>query len=237
MNRGISYGVSIGPGDSQLITNQALSVIEMADVIFIPSFPKEDCVAYRIIKQMMPDIDKKEICPETFTMSRDATVMKKRHQEIYENAIRFLDAGKTIAFLTLGEVALYSTYLYIHNLLIRDGYESKLISGISSVQAIAAKLAIPLALGNEEVHIFPNAENLTEKLSYCGTKVFMKSRVNLDDTIHKIQDYCHENPGTAAAGISNCGMDGEIIAYDVDNLSKLSGYFTVIIVFKDRSQD
>ena len=230
MEKGICYGVSIGPGQENLITLEAIEIIKKADVIFVPSFPKEECKAYQIIKKIMPDIDEKEICPETFIMSRDASLMEERHKEIFANAKKYLDLGRTVAFLTLGEVAIYSTYLYIHEMLLEAGYTSVLVSGISSIQAIAAKLNISLALGSEELHIFPNAKDLEKKLSYDGTKVFMKTRVNLSEVIRNIQDYCEANEGVRACGISNCGMDGEIIAYDVKALSNLEGYFTVLIV-------
>ena len=229
----VCYGVSVGPGDKNQITLEAISIIKECDVIFLPSFPKEDCVAYKIVKNMIPEIDEKELCLETFTMSKDVSVMEKRHEEIFENARKNLDAGKNVAFLTLGEVTLYSTYLYIHEKLIKAGYESVLVNGISSVQAICAKLSIPLALGKEEVHIFPNAENLDKKLSYDGTKIFMKTRKNLSEVILKIQEYCNNNERSYAAGISNCGMPGEIVAENSNELEKLDGYFTVIIV-KDR---
>jgi len=230
LEKGICYGVSVGPGESELITYQAVKVIEKADVIFLPSFPKEECKAYIIAKGFMPEIDKKEIFAETFTMSKDVKVMEERHAEIFNSVKNYLDQGMNVAFLTLGEVSLYSTYLYIHERLWSECYCSKLISGISSIQAICSKLSVPLALGDEEVHIFPNAKELHNKLMLPGTKIFMKSRVNLLETIDDIKSFCINNRGITAMGVSNCGMEGEVIAKSVEELHNLHGYFTVIIV-------
>lgn len=230
MHKPVSYGVSVGPGDKNQITLEAIEAIRKADVIFLPSFPKEECVAYKIIKNIMPDIDEKELCPETFTMSKDVNVMHKRHEEIFANVKSCLDEGKSVAFLTLGEVVLYSTYLYIHEMLVEAGYNSVLVNGISSVQAICARLGNSLAMGKDEVHIFPNADNIEKKLTYDGTKVFMKTRRNLDEVIGNIQKHCKENPRVQVFGISNCGMQGQIIARSSEELSNLEGYFTVIIV-------
>lgn len=230
MNRGICYGVSVGPGGEGLITLEALETIEKSDVIFIPSFPKEECKAYLIAKKMINNIDSKDICPETFTMSKDISVMQKRHMEIYENVVRYLETGKNVAFLTLGDVSLYSTYLYIHELLLVNNYCSILVSGISSIQAIASKLNISLALGREELHIFPGVMDIEDKLLYSGTKIFMKTRNNLSSAISTIVDYCNANKEMEAMGVSNCGMDGEIIARNAEELENLDGYFTVIIV-------
>lgn len=233
MKKGICYGVSVGPGQENEITVNALKIIEEADCIFLPSFPKEECRAYIIIKKSMANIDEKELFCETFTMSRDVKVMQERHQEIFERTARLLDEGKRVAFLTLGEVGLYSTYLYIHDKLINAGYESKLISGISSVQAISDGLGIPLAIGNEDLHIFSSTDNLESKLATTGTKIFMKLKGDYTGVIATIQDFMAKNPGAEAYGISNYGMDGEVIADSADKLNLLSGYFTVIIVKSD----
>ena len=45
-----------------------------------------------------------------------------------------------------------------------------------------------------------------------------------------IQEYIVRNPDTKAYGISNCGLENEIIAFNKDELDKLSGYMSVLIV-------
>lgn len=235
MNKGKAYGVSVGPGDGMLITLEAINTIKMADIVFLPSAPKEDCKAYIIIKQSIPEIDDMDLRCETFTMSRDSNVMSDRHDEIFRNICPLLDEGKNIVFLALGEVSLYSTYLYIHDRLVRAGYSSSLISGISSVQAISAKLGIGMALGSTELHIFPDTDNIETKLKYNGTRVFMKPKGDMSLIVSKIKDYVKTHDGVIACGISNCGMEGEKIARSVDELDILSGYFTVIFVCLEKA--
>lgn len=229
-NKGKCIGVSVGPGDQGQITLEALDAIKNADIVFLPTSPKEDCTAYKIIKDILPSIDDKELLCETFTMARDGKLLKQRHQEIFEIANSKLDEGKDLVFLALGEVALFSTYIYIHEMLIDAGYESNFVPGISSVQAIAAKLSVPLASGGENVHVFADTIDLPSKLALSGTKVFMKTRKELENLVITIQNYVKTNPGSVACGVSNCGMEGEIIARNADELSNLAGYFTVIFV-------
>lgn len=240
MSKGRCFGISVGPGDSGLITVEAVETIKKADVIFLPSAPKEDCKAYKIIKEAMPEIDAMDLRCETFSMSRDAQIMVNRHDEIFNEVVCLLDEGLMVAFLALGEVGLYSTYLYIHDRLLKAGYESNLIAGVSSIQAIADKIGIALATGNEEVHIFPDMSKLDERLEMAGTCVFMKPKGNLKEAIAKIKDYISrltslsdEDGGAITPvvyGISNCGMENEIISHDLSELDRLNGYFTVIIV-------
>lgn len=229
MSRGICYGVSVGPGNSDYLTLEAINIIKNADVIVLPSFPKEECKAYQIVKDL-DFIDEKEIVCETFTMSKDATVKADRHKEIFEKTVKLLDEGKNVAFLALGDVMLYATYEYIYEKLLAAGYESEFAPGITSIQAISAKLNIPIAIDRQQVHIFPDAENIQSKLNLSGTKIFMKPKGSMEDMISAIKDYALKNLKVTVCGISNCDMPGEIIAKDINEIDKLNGYFTVIIV-------
>lgn len=230
MKKGICFGVSVGPGQEGLITRDAIEIIDQADYVFLPSAPKEECKAYIVAKKSIPNLDDKNIICEVFTMSKDKNVMENRHDEIASKVKDVLDAGKSIAFLTLGEVGLYSTYIYIHDRLVAAGYTSILVPGISSPQAICDKLSVPMAIGNEEIHIFPDTRDLQERLAIPGTKIFMKPKESMENLVNIISNYCQNSPNVSVYGISNCGMDGEIIARGVTELHKLSGYFTVIIV-------
>lgn len=235
MNKGICYGVSVGPGKSDYLTAEAINIIKRADVIVLPSFPKEECKAYQIVKDL-DFIDEKEIVCETFTMSKDASVKDDRHQEIFEKTVKMLDEGKDVAFLALGDVMLYATYEYIYEKLLAAGYESKFVPGITSIQAIAAKLNIPIAIDRQQVHIFPDSENIKQKLNAPGTKVFMKPKGSMDEMVSEIKLYVESHPGALACGVSNCDMPGEIIARDISEIHNLNGYFTVIIVKDSESE-
>lgn len=230
MNKGTCFGVSVGPGDPKLITNKAIETIKKSDVIFLPSAPKENCRVYKIIKEALPEIDEdKYLAVETDGMANPET-RGSRYDLLAERVAKFLEEGRDVAFPALGEVALFSTYMYICERLQEMGYECVNISGISSVQEAANRLMISLAQGNEEVHVFPSTDQLEQRLSMNGTKVFMKPKGDLEVTIDAICSYINNNPGTVAMGISNCGTKEEVIARNHTEIKKLSGYMTVIIV-------
>lgn len=228
--KGICYGVSVGPGDPELLTVKAMKIIEQADIIFLPSAPKENCKVYQIIKCALPDIkEEKYVCIDTKGMA-DPKEQGERYDTLAKEVKKYLDNDQTVAFLALGEVCLYSTYFYVHERLVKDGYKCRLVSGISSVQEMADRLLISLAQGDEQVHIFPDTKDLREKLLLAGTKVFMKPKSNLETTIDEIREFLNDNHGLNVYGVSNLGTEKEIIAYGIDELEKLSGYMTVIIV-------
>ena len=54
--RGILYGIGVGPGDPQLMTLAAVKAIENSDAVILPTEPKEECYAYRIVRSVIPDI-------------------------------------------------------------------------------------------------------------------------------------------------------------------------------------
>ena len=60
MKKGKLYGVSVGPGDPELMTLKAARILREADVIALPSGSKERCEAYKIAVQAVPEIDNKE---------------------------------------------------------------------------------------------------------------------------------------------------------------------------------
>ena len=230
MSKGICYGVSVGPGDPELLTLKAVRIISNADIIFLPSAPKEKCKVYKILKASSLDIDEeKYVCIDTASMA-DPKVQSERYDTLASEVSKYLDDGKNVAFPALGEVCIYSTYYYVHERLVKRGYECKLISGISSVQEASDSLLISLAQGDEEVHIFPDTENIEEKLKMPNTKVFMKPKSDLDDTVKIIREYAKDHPETRAYGISNVSGENEVIARSLEELDKLSGYMTVIIV-------
>ena len=58
-----------------------------------------------------------------------------------------------MAFLTLGDVTVYSTYLYLHRRVVKAGFEAEIVSGIPSFCAAAARLGIGLVETKEEHHV------------------------------------------------------------------------------------
>ena len=69
-------GVGVGPGDPELLTLAAVRAIRESDCILLPNEKKEECYAYKIVRQVVPEIEEKEICPMQFPMTKDADVLR-----------------------------------------------------------------------------------------------------------------------------------------------------------------
>ena len=51
---------------------------------------------------------------------------------------KLLDEGKNVVFITLGRPTVYATCIYVHKLVLQDGYEAELVAGVTSICAVAA---------------------------------------------------------------------------------------------------
>lgn len=225
------YGLGIGPGDPELITKKALRIIEESDIILVPGTKKEDSVAYRIAKKAYERLDEKEIVTIPMPMTKEKEILKRSHEEGAEIVEKLVKQGKQVAFLTLGDPTVYSTYLYIHKRMVKKGFETEIISGITSFCAVAARLNIGLVEKAEPLHIIPASYQIEEALELPGTKVLMKAGKNITEVKKILQKKKAE-----IYMIENCGMDNERIYNRVEEIPEDAGYYSLIIVKESKKE-
>lgn len=226
---GVLYGVGVGPGDPELMTLKAVKAIKECDIIGIPAKDISSCTAYKIAIKAVPEIDEKQIICAPIPMTKDKNLLKEAYSNCCSNLEKELDKGKKIAFLTLGDPTVYSTYMTIHKKIKEKGYIAELISGVPSFCAVAAKLNLSLGSRRENIHILPGVYNADEIEKYDGTKILMKSAGRIDEVRTKILG----NENLKAYAVTNCGMENEKLYTDICMLDDEAGYFTTIIV-KDK---
>ena len=148
-----------------------------------------------------------------------------------------------MVFLTLGDPTIYSTYLYVQKRVQQKGYETKLVSGIPSFCAAAARAGVSLCEWQEQLHIVP-AVHLKEKSSeeektseaertflaqgffeLPGNYVLMKAGSRMQE----IKDAIAQS-GREVIMVENCGMPEEHVYYGVEKLPEQAGYYSLMIV-------
>lgn len=231
MMKGTLYGVGIGPGDPELLTLKAVRIIKESPVIAVPGKVKEDTVAYKIVKQAIPELDEKEFLAVDMPMTKDKDLLEKSHEEGTAKVCEVLESGKNVAFLTLGDPTVYSTYLYVHKRVLARGYQAEIISGITSFCAVAAKLNMGLVEKAEPLHVIPASYQIEDALKLSGTKVLMKAGKKMG----KVKEVLRET-GCEGMMIENCGMPGEKIYRSVDEINENAGYYSLVII-KERNND
>ena len=195
-------------------------------------------VDYKIVDGIYPEIEKKELLGIHMPMTKDKAVLKTSHEKGADRLCEELDRGKNVAFLTLGDPTIYSTYIYLHEEVKRKGYPVEIVSGIPSFCAAAAKLNMSIAMGAQQLHIIPAVYQVKEGLELSGTKVLMKAGRRLSEvkeqleTEQKLSDVkgqpkdCTEQ----VFMVENCGMEEERICRGAEQMPETAGYYTLVIV-------
>lgn len=221
------WGVGVGPGDPELLTVKAVRVLREADVVIVPDASSGDKVALNIAKDYLKD---KQIQFVKTPMVRDKAVMDAAHEQAADTISALLDDGKQVAFLTLGDPAIYSTYMYIHQKVLRRGYAVEVVPGIPSFCAAAARLNQSLCLGREPLTIIPASHDQNDLMDLPGNKVFMKAGRSI---LELQQALAEKGLLEGASMVENCSMENEHVYPHFSDLKEPSGYFSLVIVKGD----
>jgi precorrin-2/cobalt-factor-2 C20-methyltransferase len=229
--KGVLYGIGLGPGDPELLTLKALRVLKEADVILVPRGKKSGWGAAGDIlsSALGPGLPVRELI---FPMERNPGILEAHWDSAASAAGEELDKGKTVAFVTLGDVAFYSTFSYLSRALEKIGeYRIERIPGISSIQHGAARLNRGLALGGSSVGIYPlpdNLEKLDSALAEHETVVVMK----IGERLGELRAYLRSRNLEESAGfIRKAGFPDELMALSMESLPDgAEGYLSLAII-------
>ncbi|MCX7711630.1 MAG: precorrin-2 C(20)-methyltransferase [Clostridia bacterium] len=230
--KGKLYGVGVGPGDPELITLKAKRILEQVDYIAVPKTAEgKESLALKIVKGAV-EVEK-EIIELLFPMSYESKVLEEGWSKAVESLKSKLDAGKSIALITLGDPSVYSTYIYVHKILEKQDYDTEMIPGIPSFCASAARAGISLGENKETIAVIPSAyecEELDHILDEFDNVVLMKVSRNFNLLREKLAE---KNLDSSAVIVSKCGLEDENIEFDLKKIDeeKLS-YFSTVIVKK-----
>ena len=231
---GVLIGIGVGIGDPDLITIGAVKSIRESDFICLPNKDKSKCRAYQIAGKAVPEISEKQTICFGFEMTRDKEALEKRHRAIYEKVKPLLRSGNTVSFLTIGDPTLYSTFSYIAGLAQKDRIEVRIVNGVDSISACAARMGIFLCEGSTQLHVVSDINDLDAVLQLSGTKVIMKCGNSMEvikDKLIRLEE--EKNINGVSVGIyaiADCGMPQERIYIGAENLPNEDHYMMTIIV-------
>jgi precorrin-2/cobalt-factor-2 C20-methyltransferase len=222
------YGIGTGPGDPELLTLKAIKAIGLCDVIAVPKHAREDKTALTIVSEYVKG---KATLECFFAMSRDMSERRAARVKAAEDIMTCLDSEQNVGFITLGDPTTYSTYMYVHELIVAKGYTAEIIPGVTSFAAASAALGIALCTGDETLTIIPARHNqdIEELLDYPGNKVIMKSGENL---MVVLAELTRRGYADSTYVVSRATMSDQRLFKGIDSFfaDPETGYFTVAVV-------
>ncbi|MBR5635440.1 MAG: precorrin-2 C(20)-methyltransferase [Pseudobutyrivibrio sp.] len=229
---GILYGIGVGPGDPEMLTLKAVRAIKEADVICLPKADKYECRAFQIALPVVTELKYKKTISFDFEMTRDEEALARMHAEFYEKYRQLIMEGYNLAFLTIGDPTVYSTFGYIMKLAKKDGIEVEIINGITSFCGSAAAAGTLLSERDENIHIISGQGNLEDDLKLPGTKIIMKSGRNVAKIKERLLEM-EQAEKISVYAVVDCGMETEQIFNGAIMIPDDSKYMMTIII-KDK---
>lgn len=217
------YGVGVGPGDKELLTLKAVRVIESCEVIVAPSAMKGgSSIALNIAKDFING--DKEVIIKQFPMGGDE--QEEKIFEAFKTIEEKLKEGKNVAFLTLGDPFVYSTYIYLLKYIEDHGFQVETVPGITSFCASASLAQRPLVIGENSLLILPASKvNEIKDEKYV---VIMKVYKREDEVLRVL-----EEKGFNYVYVKKAGREGEEILYKREEILNNKEYMSLIIANRE----
>jgi precorrin-2/cobalt-factor-2 C20-methyltransferase len=181
MSRGTIYGVSLGPGDPELITLKGYRTLTTADRIYYPASQRDDGSVTSYARSILHayDLPNDRLVTIPLKMSADRTAAKASYDTAFEAIRADQHAGRDVAIVSEGDISFYSTFAYLLERILKHELPLELVAGVPSFVLGACERKISLCSQDEKVAILPRIADpklLERTLDAFETVVLMKIR-------------------------------------------------------------
>ncbi len=210
-------GVGVGPGDPELVTLKAVRILREADLVICPDASLGRAEA--IVTAVVPNATIRRV---TFSMSRQIAQRQESRAAAAAAVTEAFTAGATmVAFATVGDPNVYSTFSYIAAAL-DPGVAVETVPGITAMQLLSSEAGDPLTLGDEILALAPataGAARLARIAEAADSVVVYKAGRTLAATSQPLTD-----AGFDLVVGSDLGTSRQRLHWGVPDA--LDGYFT-----------
>lgn len=220
---GTLYGIGVGPGAEELLTLKAVNIIKKCPVIIAPSAKDGgSSIALDTAKNFISE--EQEVVVKHFPMGGEEQEEKiyKAFQTIEEK----LQAGKDVAFLTIGDPFVFSTYIYLLRYIKERGYNTETVPGITSFCAAASVAGEMIVIGDERVTILP--ANQVDKITDEKFVVIMKVYRLEEQVINAL-----EAKGFRYTFVRRAYREGQQILRNKEEILQNTDYMTLVLAQRD----
>ena len=236
---GMFWGIGVGPGPAGYLPLAAMQALQKADLIYVPRAKSADTsVALQCLEGVT--VAPERLREVEFNMDPDRNVLREHYAQLARDIAVELQAGRSVAYLTIGDTLTYSTYGYILAALkdLLPGFPHRTFPGITSYASAAAALDWPLGVGKERTLILPCPDDpatLQQEIESHDIVVLMKIGARLPWVLALLKEM-----GIAGhcAFARRIGLDGEVLANDLRELEAgdrdhaVSGYLATMLIRK-----
>ncbi len=199
--------LSLGPGDSDLLTVKAVKLLKDADVVMVPATHGNDGqVKSRAAAIIGEWYNACRIETISLPMQKEREAVKKVYNECFERIVTLYRQGKRVVVAVEGDVSIYASVHYVLERLQQADIPVTQQPGIPSFIAAAASAGLSLCSQQQRLIVLPGdaeVETLKQLLATKHVVVIMKlsqCQQALKDLLHQEQHtvVCHyfENVGT-----------------------------------------
>lgn len=226
--KGKLIGIGVGPGDTELLTIKAANILSEVPVICSPKSSKDkDSIALSIVKPILEKRDKKKrlkILDPVFPMVEDEKTLEKHWDDASNKITKYLNNGEDVAFITLGDPAIFSTFSYILKRL-TGKYKIEMVPGITSCTACASSIGKPLVEKNEVLTIIPKIDERIESILNEGDSIVLMKPSRNTEALENIIN--SKNGEKEIISVEKCSMEDEKI---IKGFSKDKPYLTTTLI-------
>lgn len=220
-------GVSLGPGEPELITLKALKVLQEADVIYCPGTQAKSR-ARDILEALPIKMDRVRLFH--VPMSKDRTLANQAYDAICAEIADLVTMGKNVAITAEGDSGFYSSVNYMFDKLACMGLPISTIAGVPAFIAAGAISGLHIVKQEEKLVVLPGivtAKELATLLPDGHVVVIMK----LSQCTEEIHRFMQENCRHEFHYYENVGTINELHSTNYEDiLQKDYPYFSLMII-------
>ena len=230
--KGTVYGVSLGPGDPELVTLKALHVLQQVDVVFCPGTKlRSGEVKSRSgdILRALP-VDEGKVRVFAVPMSKDRTSALGAYEALCREVEALVAGGKSVAITAEGDACFYSSANYLYGLLREAGCRVEMVAGVPAFIAAASSVGLHLVKQRERLLVIPGDVVVEELLeSVVSKRVLVIMKVPLGEGI--LRPFLARHTELHYHYFEQVGTPDEFYTSDLQEiLARDFTYFSILVI-------
>ncbi|NOZ52999.1 MAG: precorrin-2 C(20)-methyltransferase [Gammaproteobacteria bacterium] len=238
--KGTLYGLSLGPGDPELMTRRTWHLLQQPDTYWTYPVRNKKSDSYALgIAQAAGLARPAAHQALVFPMTHDVAKLAKYWLRAAHTVLKILHRGIDVMFLVEGDASTYSTFGHLARTVSALDAEIQVdtVAGVTSFHAAAARLQIPLADTDDTVAIIPagyGIDTIDQRLNNFDTLVLLKVKPLLDDIITLL---AQRDLLAHSAFVEKAGTKDERVIRDITLLRNTTVNYLSLLLVKNPQRE